>query len=51
MLEKRFSVEAWGLSGWQGWVGFVEGQNGEEAAGEQTRVRRGRARVGRGGSR
>ena len=33
-----------------GW-GFVEGQNDEEAAGEQTRVRRGRARVGRGGSR
>lgn len=31
--------------------GFVEGQNDEEAAGEQTRVRRGRARVGRGGSR
>ena len=31
----------------KGGLGFVEGQNDEEAAGEQTRVRRGRARAGR----
>ena len=31
----------------KGGFGFVEGQNDEEAAGEQTRVRRGRARAGR----
>lgn len=35
----------------KGGLGFVEGQNDEEAAGEQMRVRRGRARAGRGGSR
>ena len=35
----------------KGGLGFVEGQNDEEAAGEQTRVRRVNARVGRGGSR
>lgn len=31
----------------KGGLGFVEGQNDEEAAGEQMRVRRGRARAGR----
>lgn len=31
----------------KGGLGFVEGQNDEEAAGEQTRVRGGRARAGR----